>query len=116
MNLVFDAKNVYPSPTLPNGKIVVGKLINVEFDMRGAPYGFPYELEFFLYSQNQVGIISQRVLFTPGKVIKMEVAPFKWFKAGDKVNVSGRLYYPDPEGPYPAVVETPPSVAYNVVA
>ena len=113
-----EAKKVYPAPSLPDGRIVSGKTITVEYDLGDSGYGLPYLIEFSLLNQDDLGPYSEQRPFIPNKPIQIEVAPFKLFEVGDKVRVRARLWYivQDPQEPHIGIVETPFSQSYDVVA
>jgi hypothetical protein len=118
MITVSEARKVYPAPSVPDGRVVIGKPVEVVYDLSGSGYSGPFELEFVLDNQDDVGPVSQKVPWVPGKPIKIEMRPFKGFEVGDKVRARAWLYYivQDPQDPFLIRVETPYSQTYDVVA
>lgn len=118
MTTVSEAKKVYPAPSLPDGRVVIGKPVKVRYELTGSGYPGPFELEFVLDNQDDVGPVSQKVIFVPNKPLEIEMRPFRGFKVGDKVRVRAWLYYTvqDPQQPSPIRIETPYSQTYDVVA
>ncbi len=112
----FDLTAILPTPSLTEGKIVIGKPVTVFFDLTKLEISSPYQIDFSFRNERDAGPDAGRAPYLPGKVIDKKVELVSFFKSGEKVKVRANLYYwVNGAGSEPIVSETAFSEAYTVV-
>jgi hypothetical protein len=112
----IDSTAILPTPSLREGKIVIGKPVTVFFDLTKLEISSPYHIDFSFRNEKNAGPDAGRAPYLPGKAIEKEVELVSFFQSGEKVKVRANLYYwVNGAGSEPIVSETSFSELYTVV-